>query len=140
MNPDFQGKSCNFIQHGLKLPNSHGGSMPYFPLYRMDEGPICDSTIRFPQITWINNEDKRNIKISPNPASSYLYIQNLKIVSTSKMHLRLIDLNGNILFSEEFINLEDEIKIPIDGFPTGMLFVQIRDFAGNYWNDKFIKI
>ena len=48
-NPDFPGASCNFVQHGFRLPTYNGFTIPNFPNYFLgaDTGSVCDS-LQFP--------------------------------------------------------------------------------------------
>jgi len=143
MQPNKKGKECQLINRGLKLPTRNSFVTPNFPHYRVDDPYPCDSTITIPLNTDVENEYKfkeGELMIYPNPASTVLYVHDIKSMITSKVLLRLIDLNGNVLFSQEYNNLSQEIKIPIHNLAQGMYFIHINDSKGNYWLDKFIKI
>jgi len=143
MQPNKKGKECQLINRGLKLPTRNSFATPNFPHYRVDDPYPCDSTISIPLNTDVENEYKfkeGELIIYPNPASTVLYVHDIKSLIASKVLLRLIDLNGNVLFSQEYNSLTQEIKIPIHNLAQGMYFIQINDYKRNYWLDKFIKI
>ncbi|MGB4970247.1 MAG: T9SS type A sorting domain-containing protein, partial [Saprospiraceae bacterium] len=140
--PNKKGKECQLINRGLKLPTRNSFVTPNFPHYRVDEPYPCDSTISIPLNTDIENSFKfreGDLMIYPSPASTDLFIHDIKSIITSKVKLSLIDLNGAVLFSQEYNNLQGEIKIPVQNFPPGMYFIHVNDLKRNYWLEKFIK-
>jgi hypothetical protein len=143
MQPNKKGKKCQLINRGLKLPTRNSFATPNFPHYRVDDPYPCDSTISIPLNTDVENEYKfkeGDLMIYPNPASSVLFIHDLKSMITSKVMLRLINLNGEVEYSQEYRNLQEELKIPVHNFSPGMYFIHITDYKGNIWTEKFIKI
>ncbi|MBK6544819.1 MAG: T9SS type A sorting domain-containing protein [Saprospiraceae bacterium] len=140
--PNKKGKECNLINRGLRLPTRNSFVTPNFPHYRVDDLYPCDSTITIPLNTAVENEYKfkeADIMIYPNPASSTLFLHDIKGKINSQVQLRLIDLNGKVFFNELYNSIQEEIKIPIQGLQPGMFIIQIIDQKGNYWTDKFIK-
>lgn len=143
MQPNIKGKECQLINRGLKLPTRNSFATPNFPHYRVDDPYPCDSTISIPLNTDVENEYKfreGDLMIYPNPATTVLFVHDLKSIFKSKVLLRLIDLNGNVLYSQDYNSLALEIKIPIHNLSQGMYFIHINDYKGNYLLDKFIKI
>ncbi|MBK9726940.1 MAG: T9SS type A sorting domain-containing protein [Saprospiraceae bacterium] len=142
MEPNKKGKECNLVNRGLKLPTRNSFAIPNFPHYRVDDPYPCDSTISFPLNTAVDNEYKfkdLDIIIYPNPVSTVLFIHDLKGKINSQFSLRLTDLNGKVLLTQQYNLIQEEIKIPIQGLQPGMFIIQIIDQKGNYWTDKFIK-
>ncbi|MBK8451182.1 MAG: T9SS type A sorting domain-containing protein [Saprospiraceae bacterium] len=113
-----------------------------FPHYRVDDPYPCDSTISIPLNTAVEDEYKfkdSEIMVYPNPASSILFVHDLKRKINLPIRLRLIDLNGKVCFTQQYNSIQEEIKIPIPDLQPGMFIIQIIDQDGNYWIDKFIK-
>lgn len=94
----------------------------------------CDS------LTSISRYVSNSLIIYPNPTSSVLFVHDIKSVTTTKILLRLLDLNGNILFVREYKNLQEEIQIPVQNFSCGIYIINIIDSKGNIWVEKFNKI
>ncbi|MBK8451043.1 MAG: hypothetical protein IPL42_13890 [Saprospiraceae bacterium] len=79
--PNKKGKECNLINRGLRLPTRNSFVTPNFPHYRVDDLYPCDSTITIPLNTAVENEYKfkeADIMIYPNPASSTLFLHDIK--------------------------------------------------------------
>lgn len=70
------------------------------------------------------------IQLFPNPANSYLEIENTK---PSIERVRIFDIKGRVVFTERFDN-EKNIRLSIEGLPAGLYAVQIE---GN--NEKTTK-
>lgn len=142
LQPNKKGKECKLINRGLKLPTRNSHATTNFPHYRVDDPYPCDSAISIPLNTDVENEYKfreGGLMIYPIPATSILYIHDIKSVINSKVQLTLVDLNGVVLFSGGYDNLQEEIRIPVQNFPPGMYFIHIQDLFGNYWMEKFVK-
>ncbi|MGB4968187.1 MAG: T9SS type A sorting domain-containing protein [Saprospiraceae bacterium] len=140
--PNLKGKECMLINRGLKLPTRNSHATTNFPHYRVDDPYPCDSTISIPLNTAVEDEYKfkdSEIMVYPNPASSILFVHDLKRKINLPIRLRLIDLNGKVCFTQQYNSIQEEIKIPIPDLQPGMFIIQIIDQDGNYWIDKFIK-
>jgi len=112
------------------------GNFPNLPNYKLGAltGSICDT------ITSISNKFEENgIFIYPNPATSFVIINEIDGIIHSSVKLRIFDINRKICYSNEYHNLQKQIKIPLLEFPKGLYLVQILDINGNYWLNRFIK-
>ena len=88
MNPPF----CNFVQHDLKLFSSTGTiSMPTFPNYRLDSGPVCDPTITTSSKD-IADVPILNVMVYPNPTSA-AFLWNL-LINTETQKYESLDMQG----------------------------------------------
>ena len=77
-NPDEPTPFCNFVQHDLKLFSTTGtASIPTFPNYRLDSGPVCDPTITTSSKD-VADVPILNVMVYPNPTSA-AFLWNLVI-------------------------------------------------------------
>lgn len=138
-NPNEKGVDCKFELRGVEIPAYMFGNFPQSPNYKLGPlfGSLCDSLRT--AVKNVIKFDQEDLMIYPNPTSSFLYIHDVKGQLTSKVFLKLMDLKGEILFSMEYEDLQQEIKIPISKFPEGLYFVYLIDSNGNYWTEKFTK-
>ena len=63
--------------------------------------------------------------IYPNPVSNSLFID----INTNQIdfaHIKLVDVNGKILFNESAKNINSILKIDVSHFATGVYFLQIQ--------------
>jgi hypothetical protein len=92
--PDEHGKACDFVQNGIKLPNSNGGSLPNFPRFRVDEKEKCN-----PGITSLFGEQvyfRRNLNVFPNPTHGILNLsQAVDRVIVYDLLAQVIQVQGN---------------------------------------------
>ena len=85
-------------------------------------------------VTGIGYEPFQQIKIFPNPTSSFLFLETLKNINAK---IRIIDLSGKILFVRNFYNRT--IRIDLSKLETGLYLVIIE--TGNYSKiEKIVKI
>lgn len=61
------------------------------------------------------------IRMYPNPANSYLAIEN---TNPSIERVRIFDLKGRIVFSEHY-DKEKNIRLALEGLPTGLYSVEV---------------
>ena len=64
------------------------------------------------------------IRIYPNPANSYLAIEN---TNPSIERVRIFDLKGRIVFSEHY-DKEKNIRLALEGLPAGLYSVEIGGY------------
>ena len=62
------------------------------------------------------------IRMYPNPANSYLAIEN---TNPSIERVRIFDLKGRIVFSEHY-DKEKNIRLALEGLPTGLYSVEVE--------------
>lgn len=142
MNPNRKGKECNLINRGLKLPTRNSHATTNFPHYRVDDPYPCDSTISIPLNTDVDNEikfRKGDIFIYPNPVANEMHIHDIHGIINDGVQIKIVDLNGSVLYTNEFENLLEEQTISLHTISSGMYFIYIMDLKGNIWVDKFMK-
>ncbi|MCC6816526.1 MAG: T9SS type A sorting domain-containing protein [Saprospiraceae bacterium] len=139
MNPNEYGRSCNFIQQGIRFPHLNHGSIPNFPHFRIDETYPCDSTIRWDLSEVHDWNFSTNITIFPNPVES-----NLNVVFPnpilSETYIKLINIEGSIVHFEKIIPGETNINIDCSRLPSGIYLFQLRSDNGSWGGGKFIKL
>ncbi len=91
-NPDEPAPFCNFVQHDLKLFSTTGTvSMPTFPNYRLDSGPVCDPTITTSSKD-ITDTPHISLNVFPNPTSGAFYIESAYQYRNAE--IRIVDMQG----------------------------------------------
>ncbi len=97
-----------------------------YPTFTLD----CD----YSNPTSIDQSLSGNITISPNPASDLLY---LSWVGSGSPHtdlaLRIYRSDGLLLSVCQWPAGQSDLVIPVQGFPKGLIVVQIMDDKGHLW-------
>ncbi len=138
-NPNEKGKSCDFRQHSIYLPNRVSNySIPNFPHFRIDEENICDSTITsmFGEAVWY----RKDLEIYPNPSSGVFSVR-LPDVGSGK--LVVIDMSGQIVKDKEVSNIIKDEPIDLFGFPDGSYFIEFwpeRSKERIFYGSKVVKV
>lgn len=74
----------------------------------------------------INNEIRTSeIRVYPNPASEYLNISNLN----NLQRIDILNITGTPVWSSSFPG-EENIIIPVSGFPKGLYFIRVQTSEG----------
>jgi len=118
--PNELGKSCDFVQNGIKLPYPNGGTLPNFPRFRVDEAEKCDPTIL--SVLGVDVFYRRDIEVYPNPSSGIFTIRLPDVIS--KAELIVINTNGQIIFSKQIQNSTLE-EIDITNHPAGRYNIEV---------------
>lgn len=132
--PDEKGMACDFRQHDLKLPQTHLGSLPYFPNYRLGVAPVCD-----PELTVSIYEvpNMPEIIVYPNPAKdkitlsfheSLIYRANLRIMNTA----------GQVIESTNIPSGSYEYSMNTTCWVSGIYFYTISLWDGYLATGKFV--
>ncbi len=119
--PDEAGKACDFVQNGIKLPNSNGGSLPNFPRFRVDEVEKCN-----PGITSLFGEQvyyRRDLQVFPNPSSGLFYFKSFS--SPVDCRLYVSDIQGKILFTADLPAAQLPESVDISHLPSGRYNIDI---------------
>ena len=116
--PDLEGKACNFVQRGLKLPFVNTFSVPNHPNYRLGvlKGSPCDTLNK---IATQDIDNQSTIKIYPNPAQDILNVQ-FSEQTTASIVLRSTE--GKELRK---INTNSDTQLDISDLYNGLIFVEI---------------
>ena len=70
--------------------------------------------------------------IYPNPTSDYLSINS---ITNNPYQIHLFDTNGKLIL--EKVDLQQNTRIDIHNFPSGIYFIQIQQ-EGNTYTEKII--
>lgn len=119
--PDEAGKASDFVQNGIKLPNSNGGSLPNFPRFRVDEVEKCN-----PGITSLFGEQvyyRRDLQVYPNPSSGLFYFKSFS--SPVDCRLYVSDIQGKILFTADVPAAQLPESVDISHLPSGRYNIDI---------------
>ncbi len=119
--PDVAGKACQFVQNGIKLPNSNGGSLPNFPRFRVDETEKCN-----PGISSLFGESvyyRRPLQVYPNPSSGLFYFKSFS--SPVDCRLYVSDIQGKILFTADLPAAQLPESVDISHLPSGRYNIDI---------------
>ncbi len=113
--PDELGKACDFIQNGIKLPNSNSGTLPNFPRFRVDEADKCD-----PTISSIFGESvcfRRKLDIFPSPSTGTYQVRMPDEANDGL--LMVTDIQGKVILKLEIQNFQHIREIDISDQPSG---------------------
>ncbi len=119
--PNEHGKACDFVQNGIKLPNSNGGSLPNFPRFRVDEVEKCD-----PGITSVFGEQvyyRRPLQVYPNPTPGMIHFQDFLYPKSCK--LMVSDIHGKMFFSTDILADQLPEYLDISHLPSGRYNIDI---------------
>jgi hypothetical protein len=110
------GTACDFRVHSFQLPDAHAGSLPHYPNYRLDSGPVCDSSIV------LNTGPSRAsaplpFRLYPNPEHSSVTIE----TPTTYDQVEISDLQGRV-----WLVHRDRGPVVIDALPPGMYIVRLH--------------
>ena len=119
-NPDEAAPFCNFVQHDLKLFSTTGTkSMPTFPNYRLDSGPVCDPTITTSSKD-IADVPILSVKVFPNPTSAAFFVESAYQYRNAE--IRIVDTNGRTRWQGPH---ERTLALHADMLEDGIYIVQL---------------
>lgn len=119
--PDEHGKACDFVQNGIKLPNSNGGSLPNFPRFRVDEKEKCN-----PGITSLFGEQvyyRKALHVYPNPSNGLFHFKDFS--HSSACHLYVSDIHGNEVYKALIPAGQSPASVDISHMPAGRYNIEI---------------
>jgi hypothetical protein len=119
--PDELGTACDFVQNGIKLPNSNSGTLPNFPRFRVDEVDKCD-----PTITSIFGDDvyyRKDIHIYPNPSTGVFRVMMPEAFISGTMVVT--NIHGQILVQKPVERFSVSQEIDITTLPSGVYNIEI---------------
>ena len=129
--PDEKGKACGLEKLGLRLPfPNRNGSVPVYPMYRMDNEEICDPGIShvFPP-GWYTHP----VPPYPNPTSGHLYID-----GRERGEVSLHDQAGRKLLTWDATG---ELSVlDLSSLGSGMYFLTLRRGDGRPVTYKIVKL
>jgi hypothetical protein len=132
--PNEKGIACDFRPHELKLPQLHGGTLPYFPNYRLGLAPLCD-----PELTVSVREIPvlPAVYVFPNPARDKIHISVLEGNSNAG-RLQIYNTAGQRIKESVMVSGMNEYEIEVSGWQSGIYFYVIYLNDGRMMNGKFV--
>lgn len=132
--PDEKGKACDFRQHDLKLPQTHRGSLPSFPNYRLGVAPVCDPdlTVSIQEVPILPE-----ILVYPNPAKDNITL-NFQESLSHKANLRIINTTGQVIESTNIPSGSYEYSMNTTSWVGGIYFYTISFWDGTLATGKFV--
>ncbi len=118
--PDSPGVACGLAPFSFNL----GGRRTYWGLprnYNYYFTPLPGLC----QPVGIEEKDKTNFEVYPNPASQYITIRSTS--NSSKARVRLIDITGKIVLDKIENPVEKLIHLPVSGIANGIYTVSVQD-------------
>jgi hypothetical protein len=137
--PDLKGDSCNFIQHGIRLP-SICVAIPNFPNYRLGplRGSPCDTLST--SNSNLQLEKEKILKVFPNPASSEVVIDyGFTDWSKGEVSLQISNELGQIFYTQKLPMYSGLQKIDVSKFPVGLYAAFIQRNNSVVAASKFVK-
>ncbi len=137
--PDELGTACNFVQNGLKLPQtSNFGGMPNFPRFRVDEEDKCD-----PTLTSVFGDGvyyRRDLRVYPSPSDGRYTVELPEDFSNGV--LTIINPEGNIIKQQKILIHMNAVNIDISSVPAGYYQIELYpdEHKGRlFWGSQVIK-
>lgn len=137
--PDEKGKACDFVQNGIKIPNSHGRSLPNFPRFRVDEAQKCN-----PGITSVFGHQvyyRRPLEVFPNPARNIIHFKDFSLPVATDLYL--YDMNGSALIQSRLPADQLPDALDISRLPAGRYNLEIYPVGSTervFYGTQFIKV
>jgi hypothetical protein len=126
-NPDALGDSCDFQQHGIRLP-SYCNSVPNFPNYRLGAlpGSPCDTLTGLDEVA--RAEKERVLKVFPNPATDIITIDYgfTDWSKTGEVDLEIVNDLGQIVYTQPVPRYSGFQKIEVVKFTAGLYTAYIK--------------
>jgi len=120
--PDELGTDCNFVQNGLRLPQSSNfGGMPNFPRFRVDEEDKCD-----PTLTSVFGDEvyyRRDLMVYPSPSDGRYTVEVPSDVTAGR--LRVLTVDGQQVYETSITGPTLSIDIDITDMPVGQYHVEL---------------
>ncbi len=128
--PDRSGKECTLVQQGLTLVSHTSGSLPHFPNYRIDHGPVCDSSIRINLTKALDLESiETSLIIYPNPAKNLV-----NIIYSQECVIFLYNAHGSLISKFRYDSPQEVMKINLDNLDSGVYYIKawVNDIIVEY--------
>lgn len=133
--PDRKGIDCQFEQHAIHFPASTSITIPNFPNYRLDIGPVCDPNIE----TFINDVflSPVGFNIYPNPTTGEIHIELSDALKfTHNSSITVFDCLGVPVYDRIMPSGKNKYSIGIEHLVSGIYFITVK--SGNQWHSQRI--
>ena len=138
-NPDAKGDSCNFVQHGVRLPTLCN-SVPNFPNYRLGAwtGSVCDTISGLNELQRAAKE--QIIKVYPNPATDYAIVDyGFADWNKAQPDLEICNAIGQVIYKQTLPMYSGFQKIDVTNFSAGIYLVYIKRDGAVIATQKLVK-
>lgn len=88
--------------------------------------------------TKINFYEMQKLKLYPNPASTYLFIE-YDVIYVKEAKIEIYNSIGAVIYNQKLENKQDNIKISVSDFKNGLYFCSLQ-IDGKLINTKKILI
>ncbi len=136
--PDSMGLSCDVCQHCIHLPTYNAFTIPNSPNYYLgpENASVCDSLN-----SGINAiREVASLKIYPNPASDFLWIDFHLPISPNCGALNIYNFLGILILQKPLCSYFNTAKIECNQLPAGIYYVTIVQSDRNLISGKFVKM
>ena len=119
---------------GIRFINDHNACYGWLGMSRKYTAriynyfTICDYALQDPNYS-VNENDRKNLKIYPNPVRDYFIIENVR-----GEYIELYDINGRKLISEYADS--DKYKFSVQGLTSGIYFVKCDEACSKIVIDR----
>lgn len=131
--PDLPGTACGFEQRGVKLPATNGQCLPNMVNYRLDTGPVCDSTLSTSFFLPVKAE-VRLLEVRPNPARGQFQVTLPDFGSGGT--LTVIDIAGREVAG--LVWTGETMHVTCTGWTPGLYFLNLYDPQGRYASGRLM--
>ncbi|MBP6185644.1 MAG: T9SS type A sorting domain-containing protein [Saprospiraceae bacterium] len=131
--PDLPGQACGFEQRAVMLPATNGKCLPNLVNYRLDTGPVCDSTLSTSTFLPVRAETLL-LDITPTPATDQVIVSLPE--SLPGGNLAVYDVQGRQVYSAAWPG--QQIEININGWSAGHYFINLYDVDGRYASGRMV--
>ena len=136
-NPDSAGLACDVCQHCITLPTYNAYTIPNHPNYFLgaEAGSLCDSL----QVGIGELTEQKPIKIYPNPATDYFWLEYDLTLSKSNGEMVVYNTLGEVVLRKTLYKYFKSAKIECNKLKQGIYYLSI--YANNkiMSSGKFIK-
>jgi hypothetical protein len=123
--PDIKGIGCNFVQHGLELPNLFVLATPVHPNYRLGAltGSPCDTlTVNATEAP----KPLNGLRLYPNPAQDRAVLELTETwTSNGAAQYRIYNALGALVQSGAIAEGAKKIVVSLAGLPNGVYVCQV---------------
>jgi len=137
--PNKLGTECDFVQNGIKLPNSAGrANLPLHPRWRVDEEDKCDSTIT--SVFGLNVFYRRDLTVYLNPTLGDITVELPDNFVSG--HMEIYNLQGKLVHNME-VGHKNEDLLNISHLPKGYYHIEVYPSTNPeriYYGTQIIKI
>ena len=131
--PDQPGLACGFEQRAVMLPATNGQCMPNLVNYRLDTGPVCDSTLSTSSFLPVRAQTLI-LDVRPNPAIEQVTISLPESLPGGT--LTVFDVQGREVFASPWPG--QQLEINLRGWSAGHYFINLYDVDGRYASGRLV--